>query len=102
MNKTQLIDSVSEIAGLTKADAQRAVDAMLDSITKSLAQGDQVSILGFGNFTVKKRAARTGRDPRTGGTLQIPAAIVASFKAGKALKDAVNSGEFQKEAEEKA
>lgn len=101
MNKTQLIDSVSEIAGLTKTEAQRAVDAMLDSIIKTLSQGEQVALLGFGTFGVKKRAARTGRDPRTGGVLQIPAATVANFKAGKVLKDAVNSGVFKGE-EEKA
>lgn len=92
MNKTQLIDSVAETAGLSKSDAQKAVEAVLEVITKALKEGDKVSLLGFGNFEVKNRAARTGRDPRTGGVLQIPAANVASFKPGKVLKEAVNTG----------
>jgi DNA-binding protein HU-beta len=92
VNKAQLIDAVAETSGLSKADSARAVDATLDTITKALTAGDSVAIVNFGTFNVKKRAARTGRDPRTGGVLQIPAAIVASFKAGKAMKDAVNSG----------
>jgi DNA-binding protein HU-beta len=92
VNKTQLVDSVAEATGLSKADAQKAVDAVFGTITKALVQRDQVSILGIGNFGTKQRAARTGRDPRTGGVLQIPAAVVAFFKPGKVLKDAVNSG----------
>lgn len=93
VNKTQLVDSVAETSGLSKAESQRAVDATIEAITKALVGGDQVSILGFGNFVVKDRAARTGRDPRTGGPLQIPATKVAGFKPGKALKDAVNGKE---------
>jgi DNA-binding protein HU-beta len=90
VNKTQLIDSVAEAAGLTKLEAQKAVDALFSTVIQALAAGDQVTILGVGTFGTKKRAARTGRDPRTGGVLQIPAAVVAFFKPGKVLKDAVN------------
>jgi len=92
VNKTQLIDAVAETTGLSKMDAQRSVEATIDAITKALATGDQVALLGFGTFGVKKRAARSGRNPRTGGVLHIAAATVANFKAGKALKDAVNEG----------
>ena len=90
MNKTELIDAVAEGADVSKAAATRAVDTMLDSISKSLANGDQVTLVGFGTFSVKDRAARTGRNPRTGEPIDIPAAKVPGFKAGKALKDAVN------------
>ncbi len=90
MNKTELIDAVAEGADISKAAATRAVDTMLDSISKSLANGDQVTLVGFGTFSVKDRAARTGRNPRTGEPINIPAAKVPGFKAGKALKDAVN------------
>ena len=90
MNKTELIDAVAEGADISKAAATRAVDTMLDSISKSLAKGDQVTLVGFGTFSVKERAARTGRNPRTGEPIDIPAAKVPGFKAGKALKDAVN------------
>ena len=90
MNKTELIDAVAEGADISKAAATRAVDTMLDSISKSLANGDQVTLVGFGTFSVKARAARTGRNPRTGEPIDIPAANVPGFKAGKALKDAVN------------
>lgn len=90
MNKTQLIDRVAQKTGLSKAEAGRAVDATFESITDALTQNDQVAVVGFGTFGAKQRAARTGRDPRTGGVLQIPAATVAFFKAGKGLKDAVN------------
>ncbi len=90
MNKTELIDAVAEGADISKAAASRAVDTMLDSISKSLANGDQVTLVGFGTFSVKDRAARTGRNPRTGEPIDIPAAKVPGFKAGKALKDAVN------------
>lgn len=92
MNKAQLIDAVAESSGLSKADSGRAVDATLDTILKALTAGDSVALVNFGTFGVKKRAARTGRDPRTGGVLQIPAATVAFFKAGKAMKDGVNTG----------
>lgn len=93
MNKAQLIDKVAEETGLSKADAGRAVEATFSTIISALASKDQVSLLGVGTFGTKQRAARTGRDPRTGGTLQIPAAIVAFFKPGKALKDAINATE---------
>ncbi len=90
MNKTELIDAVAEGADISKAAATRAVDTMLDTITKALAEGDQVTLVGFGTFSVKERAARTGRNPRTGEAIEIKAAKVPGFKAGKALKDAVN------------
>ncbi len=90
MNKGELIDAVSGKTGLAKADATRAVDAVLDSITDALKAKDSVAIVGFGTFAVKTRAARSGRNPRTRETIQIPASQVPGFKAGKALKDAVN------------
>ncbi len=90
MNKAELIDAVAENADISKAAATRAVDTVLESITTSLQKGEQVALIGFGTFSVKDRAARTGRNPRTGEPLEIPAAKVPSFKAGKALKDAVN------------
>jgi len=90
VNKTELIDAVAEGADISKAAATRAVDTMLDSISKTLANGDPVTLVGFGTFSVKARAARTGRNPRTGEAIDIPAAKVPGFKAGKALKDAVN------------
>ncbi len=91
MNKTQLVDALSEIAELPKTKAVAILDVILDKIMQTLAEGEQVVLVGFGTFSVKKRAARVGRDPRTGGALQIPEAMVVSFKAGKALKDAANS-----------
>jgi DNA-binding protein HU-beta len=90
MNKAELIEAVADSADLSKADATRAVDAVLDSITGALKQGNTVSLVGFGTFSVKHRAARTGRNPRTGETIQISASNVPGFKAGKGLKDAVN------------
>ena len=90
MNKGELIDAVADSADLSKADAARAVDAVFNAITGSLKQGDSVAMAGFGTFSVKKRAARNGRNPRTGETIFIPASNVPGFKAGKALKDAVN------------
>ncbi len=90
MNKGELIESVAASADLSRADATRAVDAVIDAVTRSLSNGDSVSLVGFGTFTVKKRAARTGRNPRTGEAIQIAASNVPGFKAGKALKDAVN------------
>ena len=90
MNKAELIDAVAEGADISKADATRAIDTMLNSITSSLKGGDQVTLVGFGTFAVKERAARTGRNPRTGEAINIPASKVPGFKAGKALKDAVN------------
>jgi DNA-binding protein HU-beta len=90
MNKAELIEAVSAQAGLQKADATRAVDAVFESITSALKAGDSVALLGVGTFVVKGRAARAGRNPRTGETIEIAASKVPGFKAGKALKDAVN------------
>lgn len=90
MNKGDLIDVVADDAGLSKADATRAVDAVIGAVTKALKSDQQVSLIGFGTFVVKKRAARQGRNPRTGETIQIAASNVPGFKAGKAPKDAVN------------
>jgi DNA-binding protein HU-beta len=90
MNKGDLIDVVADDTGLSKADATRAVDAVISAVTKALKSDQQVSLVGFGTFAVKKRAARQGRNPRTGETIQISASNVPGFKAGKALKDAVN------------
>ncbi len=90
MNKGELIDAVANSAGLSRSDATKAVDAVLDSVTRTLASGSSVSLVGFGTFSVKARAARMGRNPRTGEAIHIPASNVPGFKAGKALKDAVN------------
>jgi DNA-binding protein HU-beta len=90
MNKAELIEAVASGANLSKADAGRAVDAVVDAVTGSLKQGEQVAVVGFGTFSVKHRAARVGRNPRTGESINIPASNVPGFKAGKALKDAVN------------
>ncbi len=91
MNKSELIDAVAASADLPKAAAGRAIDAMIDTITDSLKKEDPVVLIGFGTFAAKHRAARTGRNPRTGESIPIKAARVPSFKAGKALKDSVNS-----------
>lgn len=91
MNKTELIDAIAMAADLPKASAGRALDAVLDSITNELKMGEQVALVGFGTFTVKNRNGRSGRNPQTGATITIPPSRVASFKPGKALKDAVNS-----------
>ncbi len=90
MNKGELIESVASSANLSKADAGRAVDAVIGSISGALSGGGSVSLVGFGTFSVKARKARQGRNPRTGETIQIAASNVPGFKAGKALKDAVN------------
>ena len=90
MNKAELIDAIAAGAGLSKADAARGLEAGIKAITKALKKGDSVSLVGFGTYSVKKRAARTGRNPRTGETIKIKASKVPTFKAGKALKDAVN------------
>ncbi len=90
MNKSEFVDAIASQAGFTKADAAKAVDAMIDVVTEALKQGEQVSLVGFGSFMVKKREARTGRNPRTGEAIEISASNIPSFKAGKALKDAVN------------
>jgi len=90
MNKSDLIEAIAKSTGLSKADAGRALDATTAAVTKSLKKGQSVSLVGFGTFAIKKRAARTGRNPRTGETIKIKASKTPSFKAGKALKDAVN------------
>ena len=90
MNKSDLVDAIAKSAELSKAAAGRALDATVDSIKKALKKGDTVSLVGFGTFKVGKRAARNGRNPRTGETIKIKAAKVPKFSAGKGLKDAVN------------
>ncbi len=90
MNKTDLIEHIAKQADISKAAATRALDAVIGGIKVSLKRGASVSLVGFGTFTVGKRAARTGRNPRTGQSIKIKAAKVPKFRAGKALKDAVN------------
>lgn len=90
MNKTELIEAVAASADIPKAAAGRALDATIEAISKALAGGDQVVLVGFGTFSVKDRAARTGRNPQTGAPIQIAAAKVPGFKPGKGLKEAVN------------
>ena len=89
MNKTELINAVAEKAVLSKKDSEAAVTAALDVISAALAEGDEVRLVGFGTFEVHKRAARTGRNPKTKEPVEIPASKVPAFKPGKALKDAV-------------
>ena len=90
MNKSQLIDKIAAGAYISKAAAGRALDAVIASVTDSLKAGDDVALVGFGSFTVRERSARTGRNPQTGKEIKIAAAKVPAFRAGKALKDAVN------------
>lgn len=90
MNKAELIDAIAANAELSKADAGRALDATVAAITKALQKGDAVTVIGFGSFVVRARAARTGRNPKTGEEIKIGASNNPVFKAGKALKDAVN------------
>jgi len=90
VNKSQLIDKIAADAELSKAAAGRALDSFISTVTEALKSDDQVALVGFGTFTVRERSARTGRNPQTGQTIQISAAKVPAFKAGKALKDAVN------------
>jgi len=90
MNKSELIDAIAASSDLPKAQAARALDSMIDVISGALKGGEQVTIVGFGTFLVREREARTGRNPRTGEAIQIAASKMPSFKAGKALKDAVN------------
>ena len=89
MTKVELIAAVANEANLTKKDAEAAVNSALNAITNALKEGDKVQLVGFGSFETKKRAARTGQNPRTGAAVEIPASTVPTFKAGKALKDAV-------------
>ena len=90
MTKAELIDKVAQKTKVSKADAGRVLGGFLDSVTQALTKGDSVTLVGFGTFMVGKRAARKGRNPQTGGTINIPASKVPRFKAGKGLKDAVN------------
>ena len=89
MNKGELVDAISKDAGLTKADAGKALNAFISNVTGSLKKGNSVQLIGFGTFSVSKRAARSGRNPQTGATIKITAKKVAKFKAGKALADTV-------------
>lgn len=89
MNKTELIAKVAEAADLTKKDASKAVDSVFSAIAQSLKKGEKVQLIGFGNFEVRKRAARKGRNPQTGAEIKIPASKVPAFKPGKALKDGI-------------
>ena len=89
VNKSELINSVAESAGLTKKDATAAVEAVFETIQTTLGEGDRVQVIGFGTFEVRERAARKGRNPQTGKEIDIAASKVPAFKAGKALKDAV-------------
>jgi DNA-binding protein HU-beta len=90
MNKAEFIAAVSDAAGLTKVDGARAVEAVIEVVRKALKKGDTVALVGFGTFVVRKRAARMGRNPRTGQQIKIKASKNPSFKAGKSLKDALN------------
>ncbi len=89
MNKTNLIDKIAQFSGISKAAASRALDAFTTTVTKTLAKGEDVVLVGFGTFTTSKRKARTGRNPQTGAVINIPARVIAKFRAGKKLKDAV-------------
>ena len=91
MNKTELVANVAEKAGLTKKDAEKALGAVIESIEEALVEGDKIQLIGFGTFEVKDRAARTGRNPQTGKEIKIATSRNPVFKAGKALKDAVNN-----------
>ena len=90
VNKSQLVDQIADNADISKAAAGRALDALVETVTETLKSGDQVTLVGFGSFIVRERAARTGRNPKTGEAIEISAAKVPAFKAGKALKDACN------------
>lgn len=90
MNKNDLVSAVAEASGLTKTDAAKAVEATFEAVTNALKKGDEVRLVGFGTFAVAKRKASTGRNPRTGEEMKIPASNQPKFKAGKALKDSVN------------
>ena len=90
MNKNEFANAIAESANLSKADAERAIDALFKVVKAALKSGEDVSLVGFGTFTVRTRAARSGRNPRTGETINIAASKVPAFKAGKALKDAIN------------
>lgn len=89
MNKAELIVALSSKAGVSKASATQTLDALLDVLTRTLKKGEKITVVGFGTFTVRKRLARQGRNPKTGAPLKIPAALLPVFKAGKDLKDAI-------------
>lgn len=91
MNKSELVEAVAKKTDMTKVAAQEAIEAVIECVTKALKKGDEVRLVGFGTFTVAKRAASTGRNPRTGEAIKIPASKQPKFKAGKELKDAVNN-----------
>ena len=90
MTKADLVNSIAGKAGLSKADAEKALKAFTDAVTDAMKAGEKVSLVGFGTFSVGQRAARTGQNPQTGAKINIPAAKVPKFKAGKALKDSIN------------
>ena len=90
MKKTELIDAMADAADISRAAAGRALDGMIEAITKAMKEGEPISIVGFGSFVVRERAARTGRNPKTGDAIEIAASRTPAFKAGKALKDAVH------------
>ena len=90
MTKVELVNAMAEKAGLSKTDAEKALKAFIDTVTGALKKGDKISLVGFGTFSVGERAARTGKNPQTGAAIKIAAAKSPKFKAGKALKDAVN------------
>ncbi len=90
MKKSELVAVMAEKAGLKKVDAEKALNAFVDAVTEALAKGDKISLVGFGSFETKKRAARTGKNPQTGAEIKIAASTVPAFKAGRGLKDAVN------------
>lgn len=92
MNKSDLIDAISEDSGLSKADSGKALNSFINTVSTALAKGDQITLVGFGNFGVKERASRKGRNPLTGEALEIKGGRVPTFKAGKSLKDAVAGG----------
>lgn len=91
MNKTELVAAIAEKAGLSKKDAEGAVKAFTDTVAEQLKAGEKIQLVGFGTFEVAERAARTGKNPQTGEAIKIPASKAPKFKAGKALKDAVNA-----------
>ncbi len=98
MNKNELVAAMAELAGMTKTDAAKAIDAFCDAVTNELAKGGDVRLVGFGNFEVAARKATDGRNPRTGETIKIAASNLPKFKAGKQLKDACNPGAVKKKA----
>ena len=90
MNKTELVEAIAAAADITKAEANKALDAFIDNVTETLKKGDKVTLIGFGTFETRQRSARTGRNPQTGAEIQIAASTTPAFKAGKKLKDALN------------